>query len=566
MSSRRPDRAREFAGQFRAARAHDTLEQLVRDDEVDVIYVATPHHHHRQHAVACLEAGKAVLCEKPFALNAAETGQIVEQARRSRRFCMEAMWMRFHPLILKVRSMVQSGEIGTVRLLTADFGYSTPDDARGRFFDLGSAEAHCSIAGSTRSPWLISCSGLPPRLPAAPSIGETGVDEQDALVFTYSGGAIAMLAASLRSRLRNEAVIVGTRGQIRIHEPFYAPHRISIRRFSESVAPASSDAITPDGWKTRLKRHPLIRRIFDTLGRPLLDNLRGVSHEVHYAVGQGYQFEAAEVMHGSVRGNRKAPSCHWRNRSRLPGRPTTCGEPGSCAIRARSNDRVLTSIADLSRRQHPPCPAHAEKQACQGPPLPCRAPLNWSRRDHPPETGLLKSQAGPWTESFDRCVFAGTAFHNSKRAPSLRKMGKGPHRWRENQKLVSIDSLDTRANPGAYRPAHRAVETIPCADPALRLFPARSDLHIPLDFGQSITQEMGPQGHAGGEIVIRGQHQFLDRPNGILLAGRDARLHVVRMAKRPPLSFRFEPASVAFCLAEKVVPGVCLLGHRQGAA
>jgi dihydrodiol dehydrogenase / D-xylose 1-dehydrogenase (NADP) len=100
VSSRRPDRAREFAGRFGARRAHDTLDQLVRDDEVDVIYVATHHLHHRQHAVACLEAGKAVLCEKPFALNAAETGQIVDQARCSRRFCMEAMWMRFHPLIL----------------------------------------------------------------------------------------------------------------------------------------------------------------------------------------------------------------------------------------------------------------------------------------------------------------------------------------------------------------------------------------------------------------------------------------------------------------------------------
>jgi predicted dehydrogenase len=307
VSSRRPDRAREFAGRFGAGRAHDRLEKLVRDDEVDVIYVATPHLHHRPHAVACLEAGKAVLCEKPFALNAAETGQIVEQARRSRRFCMEAMWMRFHPLILKVRAMLQAGEIGTVRMLTADFGYPTPYDARGRFFDLGSGGGALLDRGVYPISLAYFLLGPPAEITGRASIGPTGVDEQDAMVFTYSTGALAMLAASLRSRLRNEAVIIGTRGQIRIHEPFYSPHRVSIRRFEEPAAPASSDHITPDGWKTRVKRHPLVRRAFDTLGRPLLDNLRGVSRQVHYAAGQGYQFEAEEVMRRLRAGELESP-------------------------------------------------------------------------------------------------------------------------------------------------------------------------------------------------------------------------------------------------------------------
>ena len=257
--------------------------------------------------MACLEAGKAVLCEKPFALNAAETGRIVEQARSSRRFCMEAMWMRFHPLILMVRSILRAGEIGTVRMLTADFGYPIPYDVHGRFFDLESGGGALLDRGVYPISLAYFLLGPPAEITGRASIGHKGVDEQNAMIFTYSTGALAVLAASLRSRLRNEAVIVGTRGQIRIHEPFYSPHRVSIRRFEEPTAPASSDLIIADNWKVRLKRHPLVRRAFDTLGKPLLDNLRGVSRHVHYASGQGYQFEAEEVMHRLGAGELESP-------------------------------------------------------------------------------------------------------------------------------------------------------------------------------------------------------------------------------------------------------------------
>lgn len=307
VSSRQPARAREFATQFGARRAHATLEELIRDDDVDVVYIATPHLHHREHAMACLEGGKAVLCEKPFALNAAETGRIAEQARSSRRFCMEAMWMRFHPLILAVRSMVQSGEIGTVRMLTADFGYPLPVDAGGRFFDLASGGGALLDRGVYPISLAYFLLGPPAEVTGRASIGSTGVDEQNAMVFTYSTGALAMLAASLRSRLRNEAVIVGTRGEIRIHEPFYAPHRVSIRRFEEPSGTVSVDHITRGGWKTRIKRHPVVRRAMDTVARPLLQDLRGVARQSHYATGQGYQFEAEEVMRRLRAGDLESP-------------------------------------------------------------------------------------------------------------------------------------------------------------------------------------------------------------------------------------------------------------------
>jgi predicted dehydrogenase len=296
VSSRRPDRARDFADCFGASHAFPTLEQLVRVDEIDVIYIATPHLHHREHAVACLDAGKAVLCEKPLAINAAEASQIVTRAREARRFCMEAMWMRFHPLILKVRSIVQAGEIGAIRMLTADFGYPTPYDSGNRFFDLRSGGGALLDRGVYPISLAYFLLGPPQDVTGRASIGKSGVDEQNTVIITYADGALAVLTASLKSRLRNEAVIIGTRGQIVVHEPFYSPHHVSVRRFEEPSGTTSVDHITQYGWKTRVKRHPLIRRAYDAFGRPLFENRRGVSRLVHYSTGQGYQFEAQEVM------------------------------------------------------------------------------------------------------------------------------------------------------------------------------------------------------------------------------------------------------------------------------
>ncbi|MGA9924724.1 MAG: Gfo/Idh/MocA family oxidoreductase [Isosphaeraceae bacterium] len=296
VASRQTERAHAFANQFRARRAHDTVEALAGDDDVDIVYVASPHDRHREHCLACLSAGRALLCEKPFARTAAEAREVIDQARRSRRFCMEAMWMRFHPLLLKVRSMVRSGDLGQIRLLTADFGYPTPFDPDNRFFDPRQGGG----ALLDRGVYLISLAhfllGTPAEIVGRASIGPTGVDEQESLLCSHDGGALAVLTSSLRSRLRNEAVIIGTHGQIRIHEPFYAPRRVS---WTRSVEPTGTPGrvMPTGGWKTRIKRSRLFRRAFETIGRPVLESMRRNTRSIaHHAAGHGYEFEAAEAM------------------------------------------------------------------------------------------------------------------------------------------------------------------------------------------------------------------------------------------------------------------------------
>jgi predicted dehydrogenase len=307
VGSRQLDRARAFASAFGAKRAHETVEGLARDAEVDVVYVATPHVRHRDDCLACLDGGRAVLCEKPFALNAGEARAVIERARESQRFCMEAMWMRFHPLVLKVQSLVQSGALGSIRLLTADFGYPTPFDPENRLFNQrlgGGALLDRGVYPLSLAYFLL---GRPVEVVGRAVLGATGVDEQEAMLLTYPGGALAVMTVSLHSRLRNEAVIIGSRGQIRIHEPFYAPHRVSWTRLTEPVGSAAAAPTSPPSpldWKTRVKRNPLLRRAFDTIGRPMLGLIhRDVRRFVHYSPGQGYQFEAAEVVRCLHAGN-----------------------------------------------------------------------------------------------------------------------------------------------------------------------------------------------------------------------------------------------------------------------
>lgn len=299
VGSRRLDRARAFAGAFGAERTYDSVDSLAGDDDLDVIYVATPHDRHAQDCLACLGQGRGVLCEKPFTLNAAEARTVVARAHAAGRFCMEAMWMRFHPLIQEVRSLVRSGAIGDVRLLTADFGYPAHFSPENRFFNLrhgGGALLDRGVYPLSLAQFLL---GPPAEVVGRATIGSTGVDEQFSAILSYRGGAQALLSASLRSRLSNQALIVGTRGEIRIHEPFYAPRRISWKHFEEPVGAALSDLSPPRpaGWKDRLRRSPVVRRAFDSVGAPLLRLARrGTLTRVQYGPGTGYQYEALEVQ------------------------------------------------------------------------------------------------------------------------------------------------------------------------------------------------------------------------------------------------------------------------------
>ncbi len=222
VGSRSPESANAFADRFEIDRRHGTYKELVEDPDVDVIYVATPHSYHMEHSLLCMEAGKAVLCEKPFTINRNEAEITIQYARSHKIFLMEAMWTRFLPVIVQVRKWLTEGAIGETRMLSADFGFRTDVNPDSRLFNPTLGGGGLLDVGI----YPVSLASLvfgeqPTAVAGLADIGETGVDEQGAIVLRYDSGQIAVLYCAVRTSTPMEAVIMGSEGTIRIASPFW---------------------------------------------------------------------------------------------------------------------------------------------------------------------------------------------------------------------------------------------------------------------------------------------------------------------------------------------------------
>ena len=223
VGSRAPATAKKFGRAFGIPHQHNSYNKLANDPDVDVVYIATPHPFHMENTILCLKAGKAVLCEKPFALNASQVQQMVKVARAKRLFLMEAMWTRFLPIITKVREWLGQGLIGPVRFLQVDFGFKGSENPKGRHLNLQLAGGALLDVGV----YTIALASMvfgkrPTKVTSTAHIGQTGVDEQSAMLLGYRDGQLAVLSCAVRTQTPQEAFIAGTKGMIRIHSPFWS--------------------------------------------------------------------------------------------------------------------------------------------------------------------------------------------------------------------------------------------------------------------------------------------------------------------------------------------------------
>lgn len=219
VGSRTLDTAMSFAAEFKVARAHASYEALAADPGVDVVYVATPHPLHHDNTKLCLKAGKAVLCEKPFTINAREAEELVETARRGNVFLMEAMWTRFLPVMAQVREWLDQKLIGEPRMVMADFGYRAGWDPASRALDPhlgGGALLDVGIYPISFASMVFGA--VPCKVTGLSHLGATGVDEQTVATLAYGGGELALLACAVRTHTAQEARILGTAGSIHIPE------------------------------------------------------------------------------------------------------------------------------------------------------------------------------------------------------------------------------------------------------------------------------------------------------------------------------------------------------------
>ena len=223
VGSRTAAKAAEFGARHGAARTYGSRDELLSDPDVDVVYVATPHPFHMEAVLAAVEAGKAVLCEKPLGLRASESEAMVAAARRHGTFLMEAMWMRCTPGVRRLRSLVDEGRVGGIRTVRADLGdqLSTDPAARWQNPDLGASTL--LDVGVYPLTFVTMLLGEPKALVGQAVLSERGVDNAAGLVLTYDSGAIATVTCSQNARTDSTATVSGDRGRIEVAGPIMAP-------------------------------------------------------------------------------------------------------------------------------------------------------------------------------------------------------------------------------------------------------------------------------------------------------------------------------------------------------
>lgn len=267
VGSRSPDRAEAFGDQFDIPQRYGSYEAFVSDEDVDVVHVATPHPCHLDHATMALEAGRAVLCEKPLTINARRAEQLIETARAHDQFLMEAMWTRFLPVMEVVRALIREKRaVGDVHLMQADIGVVEAFDPDHRLFDPALGGGALLDLGVYPMAFAFDLFGPPDEVTSSVVLGETGVDEQCAVIFRYEDGRQAVWHASLRADAGRTCVIAGTEGRLRGRRAWWKGDPFDLE--------------TNDGTKETVAR----------------------SFE-----GNGYQFEAAHVMQCLREGRTESP-------------------------------------------------------------------------------------------------------------------------------------------------------------------------------------------------------------------------------------------------------------------
>ncbi len=270
VGSRNKDRCERFATAHGIPTTHIGYRDLVEDDRVDAVYVATPHSEHREHALLAIAAGKHVLVEKAFTRNTGEAEQVFAAARAAGVFVMEAMWTRFLPHVAKIHQIVDAGEIGQIVNISADHGQAFAFNPASRLYDPALAGGALLDLGVYPVSFAHDFLGAPDAVHAVGALTETGVDGQVSIVLSYGDRVQATLSTTLWSKTPTTASISGTEGSITVHGDFYRP--------------TSFTATRTDGARWRFDQH----------------------------AADGLQYEAAEVARRVAAGETESPRMSWQ--------------------------------------------------------------------------------------------------------------------------------------------------------------------------------------------------------------------------------------------------------------
>ena len=235
VASRDIEKAKAFAAVHHIAKTYSSYEELAKDPEVDLIYIATPHPFHLQHTLLCLRYEKPVLCEKPLALNLKQVKEMIGTAQKMNIFLMEGMWSRFFQTTHKTLELIKTGVIGEIKSLHADFGFSSPVNPDSRLFNMklgGGAQLDVGVYPMFLALLVL---GKPDEIKAISQHAITGADTSTEALLNYKRGATAHILSSIVAESPKEAHIMGTLGRITIHAPWYKSEKVTLQLNSNAV-------------------------------------------------------------------------------------------------------------------------------------------------------------------------------------------------------------------------------------------------------------------------------------------------------------------------------------------
>ncbi|MGO4804282.1 Gfo/Idh/MocA family protein [Arthrobacter sp. 2MCAF15] len=249
VGSRTLDSSKAFAEEYGVATAHGSYEDLVADPLVDVVYIATPHPFHHANALLALNAGKHVLVEKSFTMNAREAQDIVDLAESKGLVALEAMWSRFLPHMIRIREIIGEGTIGEVRKVVASHNQNLPKDPAHRLNDPALGGGALLDLGIYPVSFAFDILGTPETIRASASMTATGVDRQTAAIFEYVGGQQAIVDCELDAASANRAMVIGTEGWIDIESTWYNPTPFTVLAVDGSVVERYEQPVTSRGMQ-----------------------------------------------------------------------------------------------------------------------------------------------------------------------------------------------------------------------------------------------------------------------------------------------------------------------------
>ncbi|MDO5577292.1 MAG: Gfo/Idh/MocA family oxidoreductase, partial [Fibrobacter sp.] len=276
VASSSVSRAETFAKEFGAEKVYDSYSKLVSDPDIDIVYIATIHPGHFKNTLLCLENKKHVLCEKPIAINQAQFEKMVLAAKKNNVFLMEALWTRFIPSFVKCLDIIESGEIGDIQTICADFCINPPYSDQSRLFNPNMGGGSLLDVGIYPVFLALECAGAPHAIKAAASLDKNNIDTICSVLMQHEKGVHSVLYSACTTSTRTEATIGGTLGTLKLNRSFHVPTTLEMTK-------GNGEPVT---------------FTFDNKGN-------------------GYQYEAMEVMRCCDLGLKESPLWSWEKSRRL---------------------------------------------------------------------------------------------------------------------------------------------------------------------------------------------------------------------------------------------------------